>query len=267
VRPKNVRFVDVSSEAQRPAWLRARVDESALVGAEYRISPLIAPEVPSHARPALSPLLESVRPPPMGRTPSQFPGPLARSPSQFPGPLSRPSSQYPASIDPGLSDPALLSAMRPRDTMVEQLVPRAEEEAVTGISAAIAEFVADRARSLADAEQELVELVKTICHRVVLREISLGTSVIEALIHEGLMALGQGDRATVKLGPFFADTRHDISENLQHKGIDCVVVIDPTVGAYGCHISTELGRVDESVETRLNVLLSGLDDVHSAEAP
>ena len=287
-RPRNVQFVDIGggreNTAPRPAWLMAR--EEANKAPDHAVRPLLPPEVPSHARPALAPRLESVRPPAMTRPPSQFPAPMARGPSvapagyasEPPAPPRRPSqippapgSQYPAAGNTALAsqfpppaelpqDPAL-SSVRRRDTFVEDLVPRAEEEAVAAISAAVAEFVATRDAQLAGAEQELVALVKVICRRVVLREVTLSSSVVEALVREGLTALGGGDKVTVKLGPFFADALEHISENLHHQGIQCHVVIDPSVGPHGCALETELGRVDESVETRLNVLLSNLDTV------
>ena len=43
--------------------------------------------------------------------------------------------------------------------------------------------------------------------------------------------------------------------------MSCSVSIDPTVGMHGCVLETELGRVDESVEARLDVLLASLDTV------
>jgi flagellar assembly protein FliH len=119
----------------------------------------------------------------------------------------------------------------------------------------------ERALALEQSEKELVELVKVICRRVVLREVTLSSSVIEALVQEGLSALGRNDQVSVRLGPFFADALDHISENLRHRGIHCSVVIDPGVGVHGCVLETELGRVDESVETRLNVLLASLDTV------
>lgn len=291
-RPRNVHFVDVTtqSDPERNAWLRARSDDAHIGAAEYPVSALAPPEVPSHARPALAPLLESVRPP-AGRSPSQFPPaysgsgslippglasvpPPPRPPSQFPSAPShyRSPSQQPgapsASQHPGhpghdLGDAGLSSGVRERrrDTLIEDLVPRAEEEAVQAIKAAIDQFAEERAHALERAEKELVELVKVICRRVVLREVTLSSSVVEALVQEGLSALGRGDQVTVRLGPFFADALDHISDNLQHRGIRCTVMIDHAIGAHGCVLETELGRVDESVETRLNVLLASLDTV------
>src|SRR5262245_61714657 len=80
-RPRSVQFVDVTAHDQSPttpAWLLPRADE-APGSAEYPVAPLLPPEVPSHARPALAPLLESVRPPPGTRPPSQFPPALGRA--------------------------------------------------------------------------------------------------------------------------------------------------------------------------------------------
>lgn len=174
-------------------------------------------------------------------------------------------SQFPGAYDaaPG-HDPGVGSGVRERrrDTLIEDLVPRAEEEAVAAITAAITEFAAERARALQGAEKELVQLVKLICRRVVLQEVSSSPLLVENLVLEGIEALGRNDRVTVKLGPFFADSLETISEHLTHQAIDCVVLIDPGVGKYGCQLTTELGRVDESIETRLNLLLDGLDDLH-----
>ena len=85
-RPRNVQFVDIGGgreyTAARPAWLMAR--EEANKAPDHAVRPLLPPEVPSHARPALAPRLESVRPPAMTRPPSQFPAPMARGPSVAP---------------------------------------------------------------------------------------------------------------------------------------------------------------------------------------
>jgi flagellar assembly protein FliH len=287
--------VDVTAQdknAEPPAWLLARGDD-APSSAEYPVSPLVPPEVPSHARPALAPLLESVRPASGTRSPSQLPPGLGRSapgsiaptallsvpppprmpsmagaagfasqppavgaPSQPPPPARLPSE--PPGPDAGAPLPP---RERRRDTIIEELVPRAEEEAVAAIGAAIEAFAAERAQALELAERELVQLVKVICRRVVLREVTLSSAVIEALVQEGLSALGKNDQVIVKLGPFFADALDHISDNLHHRGIECRVVIDPAVGPHGCVLETALGRIDESVETRLNVLLASLDTV------
>lgn len=289
-RPRRLRFVDVTArgEGESPAWLLERPEDGTHEGPSP-VAPLVPPEVPSHARPPHAPLLESVIPPPGARPPSQFPSAFARSvplgqasrapaglgthdppplrpselpgsfaPSRFPSPPRVPGAQHPSA---DLASDLGLANARRRDTMVEDLVPRAEEEAVAAIQEAVARFGEARAAALEGAEKELVELVKLICRRVVLREVTLSSSVVEALVQEGLSALGRSDKVHVRLGPFFADALDHISDNLHHQGVSCSVSIDPTVGMHGCVLETELGRVDESVEARLDVLLASLDTV------
>jgi flagellar biosynthesis/type III secretory pathway protein FliH len=149
-------------------------------------------------------------------------------------------------------------APRP-DTLVEDLVPRAEEEAVLAIGAALESFARERQQALADAEDELAALIRVICRRVLLGELTHNPLIVERLVRAGLEALGGGDRVSVKLGPFFAGARAALEERLTHQGIACSVLIDPSIGEQGCQLSTDLGRVDESVERRLDVLLDNLD--------
>lgn len=252
--PKNVRFVDVSVEGRTPAWLNHKAEEPVRATRGERVDRLMPPEIPSHERPPLSPVLESVRPP-------------APRPSQYPSAPPGPASQYPGSLEAGL-EPFPAAGPEPRfDTQVEDLVPRAEEEAVLAISAAVERFGRERLQALAAAESELVELVKAICRRVLLVEVGQNPLLIERLVQSGLEALGGGDRITVKLGPFFADVAATIRENLEHRGVHALVLIDRSVGAHGCELTTELGRVDEAVMTRLDVLLTSLGLLPKSDPP
>lgn len=274
-RPKSLRFVDVSVEGRPPGWLTLRHDEPRPVGPAERVDRLVPPEVPSHERPALSPLLESVRPPPP--RPSQFPGrptpypgtpihhghhsasqyPAAHFGSQFPSTAPGSSSQFPPALE--TLDGFVHGAPEVRsDTMVEDLVPRAEEEAVAAISTAIDRFQRERQQALASVEGELIELVRAISRRVLLAEVSHNPLLIGRLVHAGLEALAGGDQLTVRLGPFFSEALPAIRESLEHRGVKSLVLVDPSVGPQGCQLSTELGRVDESVTTRLDVLLANL---------
>jgi len=273
-RPKSLRFVDVTVEEHPPGWLGRRSDEAHRPGPGERVDRLVPPEVPSHERPALAPVLDSVRPPPP--RPSQYPSATPYPGPTFPGsqyPATQysnsqyPSGQYPSS--PPVSPSQFPSAMEGEafarsaaehrsDTMVEDLVPRAEEEAVAAITTAVDRFQRDRQQALASAERELVELVQAICRRVLLAELQLNPLLIERLVHAGLDALASGDKFSVRLGPFFADAAPTIRDSLEHRGVSSTVVIDPSVGAQGCELSSELGRVDESLGKRLDVLLASL---------
>ena len=56
-----------------------------------------------------------------------------------------------------------------------------------------------------------------------------------------------------------AQGRYIISAYQNNPGADTVNV-DASLGRYGCMLETELGKVDESVEARLDVLLSHLGE-------
>src|SRR5262245_7027108 len=128
-RPKSLRFVDVSAERRTPGWLAKRNDEPHRVGPGERVDRLVPPEVPSHERPPLAPVLDSVRPP--AARPSQYPGsqfPTSQYPaSQYPSSPPGAGSQYPGAPDAGGLEPYMGASPEPRfDTQVEDLVPRAE---------------------------------------------------------------------------------------------------------------------------------------------
>jgi flagellar biosynthesis/type III secretory pathway protein FliH len=150
------------------------------------------------------------------------------------------------------------SERRKPDTMIDDIVPRAEEEAICAIRAAVEAAAADRTRQLLDSESQLVELALIIARRVIAREVSLDPGIVRGLVREGLNALGERDRVVVRVGTFFADVREDIERDLRGVGMGCEVVVDPALGQCGCSVETELGRVDESIEDRLATLLDGL---------
>ena len=266
-RQKLVRFVDVSTgKVQKPAWLDVPPG-SAVNDEDERVETLHPPRVPYEAAHPLAPILESVLPPPpavlpalrapraidpesLGLSPLR-PSQAPRRPSQLP---PRPSQLPPRpSQFPGESPPE-----RKTDTLIEQLVPRAEEEASAAIVEAVQQFSAARAQLLEGAELELIQLVRSVARRVIERELLTDPSLVDGLVRAGLEALGNADRVSIRLGPFFADAVDDVREKLEQRGVECHVHVDPSLGRYGCLLETELGKVDESIEARLDVLLSHL---------
>jgi hypothetical protein len=269
-RQKLVRFVDVSTgKVQRPAWLEQAAPGSALNEDDERVETLHPPRVPYEAAHPLAPILESVLPPPPAVLPA-LRAPRAIDPESLglsagalrPSQAPRRPSQLPprpSQLPPRPSQfPGEAALERKTDTLIEQLVPRAEEEASAAIVAAVEQFAAARAQLLEGAELELIQLVRSVARRVIERELLTDPSLIDGLVRAGLEALGNADRVSVRLGPFFADAVDDVREKLEQRGIECHVNVDASLGRYGCLLETELGRVDESVEARLDVLLSHL---------
>jgi flagellar assembly protein FliH len=237
-----VHFADVTQSASRsPAW----------VGGIGRVS---APAAEVITR----------RPPPLESDDALQPAFVRRRPAVEARPVvvDAPAPGVPgepfADEEPEAGVRVELVERRRTDTMIDDIVPRAEEEAISAIRAAVEAAAVDRARQLLDSERQLVELALIIARRVIAREVSLDPGIVRGLVREGLSALGERDRVVVRVGTFFAEMCEDIQRDLKGIGMGCEVVVDSALGQCGCAVETELGRVDESIEDRLATLLDGL---------
>jgi flagellar biosynthesis/type III secretory pathway protein FliH len=131
-------------------------------------------------------------------------------------------------------------------------------EMLAAFAAAI-EALADARRSvLVESTSDLAKLAGMIAKRVIGREVSLDPRIVLALVQEGLDALGTYDRIRVRLGPDFESMQTELSQKLKGRGVEYEVFIDIELPPYGCVVETDLGRVDESVERRLDQLFRGL---------
>lgn len=242
-RARNLKFVDVTPPEKSPNWIDGKPQAATQVSNDNQIRTLHPPELGAPSAHRLAPLLESLRPAPVS---------IAPPPMQS---LSEPA--------PAIPGPPPIPSFRKPDTLIEDLVPRAEEEAAQSILQAVEAYVAARHQQLAGAEEDLVALVRVISERVIGREIALDPNICRSLVQEGLTALGDTDKVWIRLGPFFADAVDELTFELEEKGISASVTVDPSIGLQGCQIETELGHVDESVESRIERLLGKL----APEAP
>jgi flagellar assembly protein FliH len=147
---------------------------------------------------------------------------------------------------------------RRKDTMIDDIVPRAEEEAVAAIQKAVAQMAEGRADQFEALEQRLVDLAMVVARRVIAREVTLDRTIVQALVREGVSALGERDRVTVRVGMFFADMKDHLEAQLSGAKIQCDVVVDSSLSKSGCVVETDLGKVDESIETRLANMIETL---------
>jgi flagellar assembly protein FliH len=142
--------------------------------------------------------------------------------------------------------------------MIDDIVPRAEEEALASIQKAVERAAADRDALNEAAEDRLVDLALLIARRVIAREVSLDPKIVRNLVREGVSALGERDRLVVRVGSFFAEMKDHLVSELSNGKVVCEIIVDPTLAATGCVVETDLGRVDESIETRLSNLIETL---------
>lgn len=167
------------------------------------------------------------------------------------------------SVEPAAPVPARVTEI-PRspkapDTLIEELIPRENEQVVQALSEAVGSLMAARSKMLADAENETFELVKLIAERVVARELNSDPRLVVSLVHEGILALSSKDQITIRLGNFFSDVARDIELAVAEMGVDVVVRVEPQLSRYACLVESQWGKVDESVDARLRTLLHYLD--------
>lgn len=229
--PRRVKFQSVTNPRVRaPSWLPAARGRA--LPKKEELPSLRPPRLPSEfvdaIRQELAP--ERASRPPRG---SEMP---PRQPSLPPA--------------PGLAlDPAGVAAR------VELVV---DPEATQAFEQAIELLVAERSRVLEQTAAQLGELATIIARRVIAHEISLNPNIVSGLVQEGLSALGAHDRVLVRVGGAFAAARANLQVRLADRGARAEVRLDESLSEYGCVVETELGRVDESIESRIATLLQAL---------
>ena len=159
---------------------------------------------------------------------------------------------------PSVPAPAPLPvfAQAPAEPGPVQLI--VDPEATHAFEQAIELLVAERSRVLEQTASQLGELATIIARRVIAHEISLNPSIVAGLVNEGLAALGAHDRVLVRVGSAFDEARRSLEQRLADRGAHAEVRLDESLTEYGCIVETELGRVDESIESRIATLLQAL---------
>jgi hypothetical protein len=234
-----VHFADVGEPGRRlPSWLANGRAE------QHRTSEREAPASPPTAEASRSALRqESER----FRTVHERPSSM-RSGSRQP---SRPPSR--ASMSP--SELESLIAERAAQRATSQLVA----DGHTALSEAIEMLDQARRDMLYGAEQRLIELATLIARRVIGRELATQPDLVADLVREGIDALAASDKIRVQLGTGFAVVAVMVSEQLVARGIAVDLGISSTLSEYGCVVETDIGRVDESIASRLDAVVEAID--------
>ncbi len=199
--------------------------------------------------------LPSLRPPPL---PSEFVDAIRAE--LDPERVSRPqrASEIPPRM-PSRPPPAQPVEAAPQPQVVFQpSEPIVDPAATAAFMEAVELLALERSRVLEQTASQLGELATIIARRVIAHEISLNPNIVAGLVNEGLAALGAHDRVLVRVGRSFAEARATLETRLADRGAHAEVRVDPSLSDYGCVVETELGRVDESIESRIATLLQAL---------
>jgi Flagellar assembly protein FliH len=235
--PRRAKFAQVPAIARRqPSWL-----PSSQRASSKRDSPsLKPPRLPSE-------FVDAVR-----QELGEMPQPERRSlrPSEAASPPRAPTIPPPdafAAVEPG-----------PLTSIPAAPVPTVDPELTQAFEDAVALLIHERQRVFEQTASQLAELAAVIARRVIAREISLHPELVCDLVREGLDALGKHDRVVVRLGHGFEGQRASLEQRLLDRGGRAEVRVERQLPEHACLVETELGQVDESVETRLATLLHAL---------
>ncbi|HEY5956023.1 MAG TPA: FliH/SctL family protein, partial [Polyangiaceae bacterium] len=136
---------------------------------------------------------------------------------------------------------------------------RLMDDARVVISEALESLDQARRDVLYGAEARLIELAILIARRVVARELKTQPDLVADLVREGVDALAASDKIRVNLGTGFAVVAVMVSEQLASRGIEVELGISPTLAEFGCVVETEIGRVDESIERRIDAVINAIE--------
>jgi hypothetical protein len=233
--PRRAKFAQVpSTPRHQPSWLPSSQKQK-------RESPsLKPPRLPSE-------FVEAVR-----QELGEMPVPERRS--LRPSEAAAPPLPRPATMPP----PAQFSAQEPNPITPTVAVPTVDPELTHAFEEAVELLGHERQRVFEQTASQLAELAAVIARRVIGREISLHPELVFDLVREGLEGLGKHDRVLVRVGRGFETQRAALEQRLMDRGSRAEVRVEPHLPEHACLVETELGQVDESVETRLATLLQAL---------
>jgi hypothetical protein len=238
---QRAKFVDISQGAtprRIPSWVPGRAEHE-----RRNESSLKPPKLPSEFVNAVRHELDQEY--------------VAQARASLPPPdaIGRRSELPPAPVP---APPASSAQNPPVPVPVEPAAPTVDPALIQALEQAVVLFAGERERVLSETAGQIAELAVMIARRVIGRELSLDPSLVRGLVREGIQALGEHDRVSVRLGTGFSPMQERIEEDLRASGARLDIRFDASLEEYGCLIETELGQVDESIESRLETLLQAL---------
>ncbi len=103
---------------------------------------------------------------------------------------------------------------------------------------------------------QLLRLTRLIAERVIEAEALKDPELPLRLVREGMTSLNHGGQIAVVLGTAFSESADRLQTTLEQDGIRCEVQVLSHLSPFSCQVKAKLGAVDESLETRLDHVLS-----------
>jgi len=142
---------------------------------------------------------------------------------------------------------------------------RIQQEIIDNLACAVRDVHVLRSTLYSELEVQLVTLAAKMAQRVIHREIVSDPTILADLAREGIQALGDRQNVVIRIGPLpNPGQTQALVQQLQQEYPDTRVLIDDDRAPGACVVEAELGRVDESVEARLDNVL---DDILDGQIP
>lgn len=244
IAPVRAVFQDVAPLPTRvPAWMNStkqKRSHSSPPAAEFRRS-----------RASSGSAQQPSSPPPSS---GHFSSPLEHTPSR---PPSTDELLYDEQLKSASLTAEIRDSWRPSAPLVDEHA--GTEEALEHVHAALVALDAERSALFAQAEKSLLSLVRVVAERVIERTIEGDDQLALRLIREGIGTLEDTSQLIVLLGPGFSTGVDALKSALERDGTRAEIQLDLSAPRFLCKIRSGFGSVDESLETRLDALLSELD--------
>ncbi len=238
-RPAPAHFDDVTQHRRRqPSWLCRSGQQSAPAPVSLPRPPAIPSEV-SNALPQQVAL-------PSAELPRQF-KPDAPEASGIPAAEASRPSMSPAELETLVAERAIRQAL-------EQTL----ETGRTAVTEALNRIEEVHDQLVTQLTSRAVELAMLVARRVIARELRTEKEIVVSLVQEALDVLNSRDRVRVHLASEIALMQNALDAHYSAMGTLIDVVIDDSLPGYGCLVETDVGSVDESIDSRLSALLEAV---------
>ncbi|MDQ0190559.1 hypothetical protein JI721_00420 [Alicyclobacillus cycloheptanicus] len=137
-------------------------------------------------------------------------------------------------------------------------------ETIEHARAVAASAATERTRLLEHLAEPLTTVVMEAVRRVLYRELSVQSVDIERMVDELLQFVIESSKVEVRVHPDDFEAARSGHARWQHAKLgdwEVSVVPDPAIQPGGCEIRSEFGRVDATVETKLDILQNTLRTV------
>jgi len=112
-------------------------------------------------------------------------------------------------------------------------------------------------------ESQIINLCMLVASRVIKHEIETNPDVILAVVKDALSHVVEGTTLTLHLNPIDAELIEErFKDELTAPGKHRIKInSDPKIERGGCLLETEFGLIDATTKTRLNTIISSIDNI------